>query len=181
MLTRFRLIFTTAGKIRNKNYMNEHGISYTDFCAELSCRFQEWLAFYVTDGTTDFRNHDIGTCHLSDSIDCRFNLICHMRDYLDSLSEISAFPFPCENIPEYPAACQIRFPIEILINKSLIMTKIKIRLSSIFSNKDLTMLIRAHRSRIDIKIRIKLLSRYFQPSLLQQKSKACCTHSLTKS
>ena len=49
------------------------------------------------------------------------------------------------------------------------MTQIKIRLRPVVQHIHLTMLVRRHRARIDIEIRIKFLQHHLQAAQLQQR------------
>ncbi|MMZ66154.1 hypothetical protein D1872_286260 [compost metagenome] len=48
------------------------------------------------------------------------------------------------------------------------MAQVQVRFRTIVRHEDFPVLIRTHRSRIDVDVRVELLNRYFQTSVLKQ-------------
>ena len=88
------------------------------------------------------------------AIDKFFDFIGDMRDHLNSRAQIFSPSFLIQHIPIDFSCRQIGIFIQVFINKSLIMSQIQICLRAVFRDKHLSMLIRAHSSRIYINIRI---------------------------
>ena len=93
-----------------------------------------------------------------------------MRDYLNGRPEIFTSSFAVQNIPVDSSGGEIRELIQILVDESLIMSEIQIGLRSVIRNINLTMLVRAHGSGIDIDIRVELLGSDLKSSCLEKPS-----------
>ena len=65
-----------------------------------------------------------------------------MRDDLNCAAEIVAAAFLVQHIPVHLACCKIGILIQILINKTLIVSEVEVSFSTVVSNENLTVLIR---------------------------------------
>ena len=74
----------------------------------------------------------------------------------------------------------IRTLRQIDVNKALIVTEIKIRLSPVIGDKYFAVLIRAHRSRINVDVGIKFLNCYLQSAILEQAAERCRSDALAE-
>jgi hypothetical protein len=81
-----------------------------------------------------------------------------MRYYLDRLAEIFTFPLFDDYIVVDSSGSHIVFLTCVYCQKSLIMPKVQICFSAVFSHKAFTMLIWIEGARIYIDIRVKLLN-----------------------
>ena len=55
----FGFVFTGCLQIRNQGHMNIKGVFTAHFMSYLTDSFDKGLAFYITDGSADFRNDNI--------------------------------------------------------------------------------------------------------------------------
>ena len=55
----FGFVFTGCLQIRNQGHMNIKGVFTAHFMSYLTDSFDKRLAFYITDGSADFRNDNI--------------------------------------------------------------------------------------------------------------------------
>ena len=83
-----------------------------------------------------------------------------MGNHLHGGSQIFSAAFLVQYIPVYLTRRQIGKPVQILIDKPFIMSKIQIRFGTILRDIYLSMLKRTHGSRIHIDVRIQLLRSY---------------------
>ena len=71
--------------------MDQDNIFTSFFMLELTDGFQERLAFDISNGSADFDNGNFRILCSRIAVEAGFDLICNMRDYLNSSSaEISA-------------------------------------------------------------------------------------------
>ena len=63
-----------------------------------------------------------------------------MRDYLYGLAKVLALSFLRKNARIYLSRRDIRIAVKILVDKSLVVPQIKIRLRSVIRHEDLTVL-----------------------------------------
>lgn len=137
--------------------MNENYIVMSFFMLELTDGFQKWLTFDIAYSSSDF--NDCYFCILSSriAIKARFYFVSNMRNNLYSSStEISASFFLKYGPVDFTSR-NIGIFTETFIDKTLIMTKIKICLSSVISYKYFAMLYRVHSTWINVDIRVKFL------------------------
>ena len=76
--------------------------------------------------------------------------------------------------------CDVRPLCQIDINEALIVTEVEIRLRAIVSDEYLTVLIGAHRAGINIDVRIELLNRHLDATVLEQSSERSRCNSLAE-
>ena len=66
------------------------------------------------------------------------------------------------------------------VGEALIVTQIQVGLGAIFGHVDLTVLIRAHRARVDVDVRVELLQRHPIPMAFEQAPDRCGGQPLAK-
>ena len=152
--------------IRNQSNMNVQYIVTANFLLDLANSLHKWQGLNITYSTTDFGNNYICTIAGSHIINTLLNLIGDMRNNLDSLAQIITTALLVKNIPINLTSGNIRAFGQININETLIMAQIQISLSTIISNENLAMLIRAHSTWININIWIKLLNSNLNTTIL---------------
>ena len=103
-----------------------------------------------------------------------------MRNNLDCRAQVFSSSFFIKDIPVNLSGGQIRIFIQILVDKSLIMSEVEICFGAVLRNVYLAVLVRAHGAGIDINVRIELLSRYFKPSCFKQSAKRSCCDSFSE-
>ena len=87
-----------------------------------------------------------------------------MRNDLHRFAKVIAPPLPVDDRLIDLAAGEIVMPRQHAIGEALVMPKIEIGLRSVVQNIDFAVLKRAHRSRIDVEIRIEFLENDAQPA-----------------
>ena len=90
MLRRFRLIFFCCSNIRDIRQMHAQAVS-SQLPLQLAHTFNERKRFYVTNRSTDFRNHEIKLVLTSQHLYIALNLIRDMRHDLHGLPQIISF------------------------------------------------------------------------------------------
>ena len=103
-----------------------------------------------------------------------------MRDDLHGFAQIIALAFLVQNIPVHLAGGQVGELVQILVNKALVMSQIQVGFRTVIGDIYLTVLERAHGTRVNIDIRVQLLCRNFQTACLEQAAKGCCGNALAQ-
>ena len=168
MLGGFGFVLVRAPEERHQGHMDEQAVLPAHFQGNLPHCFQEGLGLDVTDGTPDFRNHHIGIGLLSHPVDKILDFVGNMGNHLDSRAQILSPTLLIQHIPVNLAGGQVGILVQIFVDKPLIVAQIQIRLRTVLGNVDLSVLIRAHGTRVDVDIRVQLLGGNFQPPGLQQ-------------
>ena len=65
-----------------------------------------------------------------------------MRNDLYRLTQILTAPLLLQHVPVHLARCQVGILVEVLINETLIMTKVQVRLRTVLRHEHFAMLIR---------------------------------------
>jgi hypothetical protein len=86
VLGRFGFDLCGGFEVWNQGEVDEQAVLATDVLWELPNCFEEWQAFDVTDGSTDFGDHDIGVW-VGQPKDRFLDLVGDVRDDLDGFPE----------------------------------------------------------------------------------------------
>ena len=148
--------------------MDVQHIILADFLLHLTDSFHERKTLNIAYRAADFRNHHIRAIGSRYIVDTLLDFVRDMRNDLHRTAQIISLALLIEHRPVYLACRDIRSLCQVDINESFIMPEVQIRLSAIIRDKNLTMLIRAHRSRIDIDIRIEFLDCDLNAAALEQ-------------
>ena len=90
------------------------------------------------------------------STDAFFDLVGHMRDHLDGLSQVVAAAFFCDHGRIDETGGGIRIAMQVLVYEPLVVTEVEVGLTSIFCDEDLAVLEGVHRARIHVDVRVQL-------------------------
>ena len=81
--------------------MDQDSILMSDFMLELTDRFQERLAFHITDSSANLDNGNMGLLCREISVKTAFDLVGNMGNYLYGSAAIITASFFLENGPVY--------------------------------------------------------------------------------
>ena len=167
--------------------MDKKHIFTAFFVGNLTDAFKESLTFYIAYGTADFADDHIrcrfsgGGFLLSQSIDACLDFLGDVRNDLNGGTQIIAAALSGKYIPVDFAGADAAAACQIFIDETLVMAQVKVGFRSVVGDKNLSVLIRAHGSRIYVEIRVKFLEQHPQTSLLEQPAQRCSAYSLSKS
>ena len=82
-----------------------------------------------------------------------------MRNNLNGFAEVFAAAFLRDNVRVDLACREIRELVEILVDKTLIVTEVEVGFSAVLGYVDLAVLIRTHCAWVDVDVWVELLSR----------------------
>ena len=177
----FRFHFTGCFQIRNQSYMEKDGIVMSYFMLELTNCLQKWLALNIADSSANFNDGNVCILGSKIPIETALDFIGDMRDNLYSPSAIVTAAFLLKNGPVYFSGCYIGVFIQAFINKTLIVSQVKVGLCTIIGNKNFSVLYRVHSTGVDIDVRIEFLHGYFVSTRFQKTPQGCSGNSFTKS
>ena len=180
MLCGFRFVFTGAAQEGHQCHMNEQAVLSAHLQRDLPCRLYKRLGLDVSYGAADFGDDHMGIGLLSHTVDELLDLVCDMRNHLHGGAEVLAPPFLVQHIPVDLAGGEIGVSVQVFVDKTLIMSQVKVGFGSVLGDIYFSVLIGAHGSGIHIDIRVKLLRRHLQPPRLQQPSQRSRRDSLAQ-
>ena len=150
--------------------MNKNRVVVADFQRKFADGFEERQAFDVAGRAADFGDDDIGLGFFGEQVDAIFDFICDVRNHLHRIAEINAFAFVIQNFLIDLAAREIVHPRELRAGETLVMAEIQIRFRAVIEHINFAVLIRRHRARINVKIRVKFLQRDLQAAIFEQRA-----------
>ena len=197
-LRRLRLHLGRAVQIRNQRHMNHAGVAISLLLLELTDGFKERLGLNVADRSADlndgnrhilrpdFRIRSLFLLRLFRRIgllciESGLNLVGDMRNHLNGSSAVISVAFLIDHGPVHLSGGDVGIVIQVLVDKTLIVSQVQIRFRSVVRYKHLSVLNRIHRAGIHIQIRIKLLHGDMIASCLQKSSERSRCNSFSKS
>ena len=142
----------------------------SDIVLELTDGLQKRLTFDIADRTADFRDDDVSAVRLGDIVDLLLDLVRDVRDDLHRRAEVLALALLVEDRPVDLARRDVGVLRQVDIDEALVMAEIEVGL---IRDKDLTVLVRAHRTRIDVDVRIEFLDRDLDSPALEETAERC--------
>ena len=160
MLCRLCFHLMGCGNVRYQRYMHEQDIAVGALLLELARRLDKGLRFDVADGTADFRDYDIGVRLLRDAVQALFNGIGNMRNNLYGTAQEVAAAFAGNEALVNGTLREVGFTREAFIDKTLVMTQVKVALVAVVGNEHL-------------QVGIHLLHGYFVSTGFEQMTQRC--------
>jgi len=179
MLCGFSFHFTSSFKVWKKRCVDVHNIISTNICFHLTKGFKEWKTFNITNCTTNFCDDNVRISCCRGTFDFFFQSVCDVWNNLDSCTKIFTFTFFTKNFAINFTSCYVRIFVKVDVNKTFIVTKVKVSFSTIVCHVNFTVLIGAHCTWVNVNIRVKFLDSYFKTAIFQKTTKTCSHDSLT--
>ncbi len=137
--------------------MHERASVPTDLVPELTDRFEERERLDVADGPADLDDLDVGLLRLGERADALLDLVGDVRDDLDGLAQVVAAALLREDARVDGSGREVRTSVEVLVEESLVVTEVEIRLRPVVQDEDLAVLERVHRAGVDVDVGVELL------------------------
>ena len=133
--------------------MDAHGLVAAEIVPQLPDRFDERQALDVPDGAADLANHEIAAVGVSQRE--FLDGVGDMRDHLDGCAEIVSSTLLGDDVAIDAAGRNVVRLARRYAGESLIMAEIEVGLRAVVGHIDFAMLVRRHRARVDVQIRIE--------------------------
>ena len=160
--------------------MDEHAPPPADVDRELADRLQERQGLDVSDRATDFGDHEIDVRGLGHQPDTGLDLVGDVGHDLDGGAEIVAAALAADDRVVDAAGGDVRRATRVRVGEALVVPEVKIGLGPVLGDEHLAVLVRRHRPRIDVDVRIELLELDAQASGDQQPSDRRCRNALAE-
>ena len=168
MLRRLRFVLLGAVQVRHQRHMDEQAVLPPDLQRDLAHGFDERLRFDVADRAADLGDHHVRVGLLSHAVDELLDLARDVGDHLHRRAEVFAAALLLQHVPVHLAGRQVGKAVEVLVDEPLVMSQIQIRFRTVLGHIHLAVLVRAHRTGVDVDVGIELLRRHLQSSGLEQ-------------
>ena len=173
VLRRLRLELASCRDVRQERDMDVERIVRADFLLDLADGLEERLALDIADRTADLRDDDISAVCLRHVVDLLLDLVRDVRDDLHGMTLILTVTLLVQNGPVHLTGGDIAPVIQGLVDEALVVTEVEVGLRTIIRDKDLAVLVRTHRARIDVDIRIEFLDRDLDSPALEETAERC--------
>ncbi len=142
--------------------MHEEHVLATEFVANLARRFDERLAFDVTDSATDFGDDDVWRrfalgARLGLQTHAALDFVRDVRNDLNRVAEVFPASFARDDLRVDLARRDVRGLSEIDVEKPLVVADVEVGLGAIIRHEDFAVLERVHRARIDVEVGVQFL------------------------
>ena len=148
--------FTGSGDVRDKGNVNEESVLGAEFQAHLTDGFEEGQGFDVANGATDFDDDDVDA--FGDALDAALDFVGDVGNDLNGLAEVVAAALFGEDGFVDAAGGPVIVASELGVSEALVVAKVEIGLGAIFGHENFAVLIGAHRTGINIEVRIAFLN-----------------------
>ena len=165
-----RLRLQLAGRLdeRHECDVQVDDVLGADLAPELPDRLEERQRLDVADRAADLRDDDVRRRDLLRAPDPRLDLVRDVRDDLNRRAEELPLSLAAEyGVPDR-AGRVARVPREVLVDEALVVADVEIGLGAVLGDEHLTVLERAHRARVDVQVRVELLSRDGESTRLEE-------------
>jgi len=142
--------------------MDVKGVIAADLVAQLANGFEIGLALDIADRSSHFEHDEIcprGLCHLHDAA---FDLIGDVWNDLNGAAQIISLTLFADHFGVYLTGGDIAIFVQVNIDETFIMTQVQIGFCTVIQHKHLAVLVRAHGSRVYIKVGIQFLNADFE-------------------
>ena len=152
-----RLGLQLAGRLdkRHKRDVDEHGVALASFEEVLADGLKKGQALDVTGRAADLDDGHIGPALRGEFADAGFDFVRDVRNNLDSFAEVITATFSGQHILINLSAGQVVTSPEHTTGEPLVVSEVEIGLRPVVEHINLAVLVRAHRARVDIEIRVE--------------------------
>ncbi len=170
LLRRLGLQFAGGLDVRHISDVQKNCIVVADLQRELADRFEKRQALDIAGRAADFGDDDVGFGFFGEDVDAVFDFVGDVRNDLHGLAEIFAFALVVQDGLINLTAREIVQSRELDVREPLIMAEVEVGLCAVIEHINLAVLIRRHRARIHIQIRVELLQRDLEAAIFEQRA-----------
>src|SRR2546425_7458707 len=181
LLGRLRLLFSHGAHDRYQGRVHEQDVLLADLLTELPDRLEERHALDVADRPADFHEDDVRLLFLSDRSELRLNLVRDVRDDLDRTPEVVSAALLLNHSAVDLAGRDVVVPGQVHVEEPLVVPEVEVHLGAVVEDEHLPVLVRVHRARVDVQVRVDLDRADFQAFRFQQDSDGRGADSLSES
>ena len=150
--------------------MQVDDVLVADLAPELPDRLEERQRLDVADGAADLGDDDVRRRDLLGAPDPRLDLVRDVRDDLHGRAEELALALLAQDRVPDRAGRVARVAREVLVDEALVVADVEVGLGAVLGDEHLAVLERAHRARVDVQVRVELLSRDGEAAGLEEAS-----------
>ena len=150
--------------------MQKNRVVVADFQREFADGLQKRQAFDVAGRAADFGDDDVGLGFFREHVDAVFDFVRDVRNHLDGLAEIFSLALVVQHGLINLAAREIVQARQLDVREPLVMAEVEVGLRAVVEHINFAVLIRRHRARIHVEIRVELLQRDLEAAIFEQRA-----------
>ncbi len=158
--------FCCTDKGQQGNVQVEH-IRASNVLTHLANGFQKWLTLDITNGTANLHDHHIGVGTPGNGMHSLLDFIGDMGNNLNGTAQVFTAALFTNDRGINLARSDIVGLVGWLIGKAFVVTQIQVGLRAVVGHKNLAMLIRRHRTGININVGVQFHNRDRYPTVFQ--------------
>ena len=163
--------FPGSGHIRAQRQMHKAGVAAAHTETHLAHRFNERQRLNVAHRAADFHNGDVTLSAagiFGSALDEFLDFVGDVGNHLNGLAEVFAAAFLLKNALIDLTGREVVIAVHLRGDETLIVAEVKVGLRAVIGDEDLAVLVRAHGTRVDVDVRIKLDHRHLESAGLQK-------------
>ena len=149
-----------------------------DFQREFADGLQKRQALDVAGRAADFGDDHVGLGLFGQHVDAVLDFVGDVRDDLHGLAEIFALALVVEHGLIDLAAGQVVEPRQLDVGEPLVMAEVEVGFRAVVEHINFAMLVRVHRARIHVEIRVELLQRDLEAAVFEQRAQRAAVRPL---
>ncbi len=158
--------------------MHKQRVLTANIYRQLANGFEERQGFDITYGTADFNQHHVMT--FATGNDALFDSVSDVRDNLNGCAQIVATALFTQNVRVDAASGEVVATRHFGANETLVVAKIQVGFSAVFSNEHFPVLDWTHGTRIDVDIRIQLHHGHIEATGFKNGCEGGCGNAFTQ-
>ena len=170
MLRGLGLEFAGGGHVRAQRQVNEARVVAAHAEAHLADGFDEGQRLDVAHGTADFHHGHVAFAAagvLGAAHDVFLDFVGDVRNHLNGLAQVLAAAFLFKNALVNLAGREVVEAAHLRGDEALVVAQIEVGFRTVFRHENFAVLERAHRTRVDVDVRIKFDHRHLEPAGLK--------------
>ena len=167
VLSRFCFHFFCCTEVRNQRTVDVHDFFAAQVGFHLANRFQEWQGLDIPYCSADFSDDNIRFRRFRCPQKAIFDFIGDVWDDLDRSAKIIAAALFLNNRRIDFPRCHIRIFVQVDVDETLVMAQVQIRFRAVIGYENFSVLVRAHRARVNVDVWIEFLDCDVQSSVFQ--------------
>src|SRR6266446_1801236 len=170
--------FTGGGDERHQRDVHKERILRAHFQAHLADGFEEGKRLDVANRAANLDDNNVDA--FGNFPDGRLDLVSDVRDYLDGFAEVITAALFGEDRFVDAAGRPVIVAGKLGVREAFIVAEIEVRLRAVLGDKHFTMLKRAHRTWINVEVRVAFLQGDFETATFEETADRGGSYALSK-
>ena len=168
VLRGLRLQLAARAQVRDERQVDERDVLAADLERELPDGLEEGQPLDVADRAADLADEHVGVADAAP--DARLDLVGDVRDHLHRLAEVVAAALLRDDRLVDLARRVVAVLGQRRVGEALVVPEVEVGLGAVVGHVHLAVLVRRHRPRIDVDVRVELLVRDLEAVRLEQEA-----------